>query len=106
MAGEKTKPASGELMRIKWIWTILASGTILAIAPSHAQTYDPNYPVCIQVTEWGGTHIDCSFISIAQCQAAASGFGTSRTHISHVNQRDHNAESIGRDNSAWLLRNL
>jgi len=75
MAGEKTKPASGELMRIKWIWTILASGTILAIAPSHAQTYDPNYPVCIQVVEWGGTHIDCSFTSTPQCQATASGLG-------------------------------
>ena len=62
-------------MRIRWIWTILASGTILAIAPSHAQTYDPNYPVCIQVVEWGGTHIDCSFTSTPQCQATASGLG-------------------------------
>ena len=62
-------------MRIKLIWMILASGTILAISPSHAQTYDPNYPVCFQITEWGGTHIDCSFTSMPQCQATASNLG-------------------------------
>ena len=59
-------------MRIKPIWMIRASGAILAISPSHAQTYDPNYPVCFQITEWGGTHIDCSFMSMPQCQATAS----------------------------------
>jgi len=63
-------------MRIRVICMVVASATILTIPQSHAQTYDPNYPVCIEVTEWGGTHIDCSFISIPQCQAAASGFGT------------------------------
>jgi hypothetical protein len=62
-------------MRIKLILMVLASGTIFAIAPSHAQTYDPSYPVCIQVVEWGGTHIDCSFTSMLQCQATASGLG-------------------------------
>jgi hypothetical protein len=53
--------------------TILASGTLLAVAPSHAQTYDPNYPVCMQVAEWGGLHIECSFTSLPQCAATASG---------------------------------
>jgi len=62
-------------MRIKLIWMILAGGTILAISPSHAQTYDPNYPVCFQITEWGGTHIDCSFTSLPQCQGTASNRG-------------------------------
>jgi hypothetical protein len=62
-------------MRIKPIWMVLAGGTILAISPSHAQTYDPNYPVCFQITEWGGTHIDCSFTSMPQCQATASSLG-------------------------------
>jgi len=62
-------------MRIKLIWMVLAGGTILAISPSHAQTYDPNYPVCFQITEWGGTHIDCSFTSMPQCQATASNLG-------------------------------
>lgn len=62
-------------MRFKLSWMILAGGTILAIAPSQAQTYDPNYPVCFQITEWGGTHIDCSFTSMPQCQATASNLG-------------------------------
>jgi hypothetical protein len=61
-------------MRIKLIWVILASGTVLALAPSHAQTYDPNYPVCMEaVSKDGGTYIDCSFTSMPQCQATASG---------------------------------
>jgi hypothetical protein len=28
---------------------ILVSEAVLAVAPSHAQTYDPNFPVCLQV---------------------------------------------------------
>jgi Protein of unknown function (DUF3551) len=50
----------------------------LAIAlarPAAAQTYDPNYPVCMQYYggSLGGSYIDCSFTSIPQCQATASG---------------------------------
>ena len=51
------------------------SATALASAPARAQTYDPKYPVCIQVAEWGGLHIDCSFTSIAQCAATGAGRG-------------------------------
>lgn len=52
----------------------MASGTILAGAPALAQTYDPNYPFCMQVVSMdGGLYIDCSFTSMAQCQATASG---------------------------------
>src|SRR2546430_3477917 len=87
-------------MRIKWIWTILASGTILAIAPSHAQTYDPNYPVCIQVVEWGGTRIDCSFTSTPRRRHLASAPFASPTHISCVSLRSRTAERIGRANFA------
>ena len=53
--------------------TILAIATILAVAPAHAQTYDPNYPVCIQMYRWGGSDIECSYTSMAQCAATASG---------------------------------
>ena len=45
----------------------------LAAAPLRAQTYDPNYPVCIQIYAIGGGRIDCSFTSLAQCAASASG---------------------------------
>ena len=60
-------------MRTKLTWMILASGALLAAAPSHAQTYDPNFPVCLQVYQPRGGYIDCSFTSLPQCQATASG---------------------------------
>jgi len=53
--------------------TILAMATVLVAAPAPAQTYDPNYPVCIQTYAIGGGYIDCSFTSLAQCAASASG---------------------------------
>ena len=53
--------------------TILAIATVLVAAPAPAQTYDPNYPVCVQTYALGGGNIDCSFTSLAQCAASASG---------------------------------
>jgi hypothetical protein len=59
------------------IWTILVTGaTITAAVPAMAQIYDPNYPVCIEIySPRGGAYIDCSYISIPQCNATASGRG-------------------------------
>ena len=51
----------------------------LTVAPSHAQTYDPNFPVCLQVYAPRGGYIDCSYTSLAQCQATASGRGAHAT---------------------------
>jgi hypothetical protein len=45
----------------------------LGAAPAEAQTYDPRYPVCIEVYTVDGRSIDCSFTSIPQCAATASG---------------------------------
>lgn len=56
-------------------WTILAIGAMLLAAPAGAQTYDPRYPVCQQTYSIGGGSIDCSFTSLAQCAASASGRG-------------------------------
>jgi Protein of unknown function (DUF3551) len=53
--------------------TILAIGMVSAAATARAQTYDPNYPVCLQVYGIGGDYIDCSFTSLPQCNASASG---------------------------------
>ena len=53
--------------------TILAIGTLLAAAPASAQTYDPKYPVCLQIYGIDGGYIDCSFTSLPQCAASASG---------------------------------
>jgi hypothetical protein len=54
-------------------WMIVGIATTLASTASQAQTYDPNYPVCIQAYGVGGSHIDCSYTSLSQCQASASG---------------------------------
>lgn len=41
--------------------------------PAHAQTYAPGYPVCIQTYGISGNGIDCSYTSMDQCRASASG---------------------------------
>jgi hypothetical protein len=50
----------------------LAIGTLAATSPVQAQTYDPNYPVCLHV--FGEiTYFDCRFTSLPQCAMTASG---------------------------------
>jgi len=54
-------------------WMILAA-TVSMAAPAQAQTYDPNYPVCLQVyDDMVHFYFECSYTSLAQCQASASG---------------------------------
>lgn len=53
--------------------TILTIATLWVAAPARAQTYDPNFPVCLQTYAQGGGNIDCSFTSLVQCAASASG---------------------------------
>ena len=55
------------------IGTILVMGMMLATSALQAQTYDPRYPVCVQVATIDGTSIGCGFTSLAQCQESASG---------------------------------
>jgi len=51
---------------------ILAIGTTSAAAPARAQTYGGGYPVCLHV--YGpATYYECSYTSIPQCNASASG---------------------------------
>ena len=55
---------------------ISAIGTIAAVGPARAQKYDPAFPVCMHVIEWGGSpHEDCSFHTMDQCRTSASGRG-------------------------------
>lgn len=53
--------------------TILTIATMLVGVPARAQTYDPNYPVCLQTYGIDGGYIDWSFVSLEQCAASASG---------------------------------
>jgi len=57
----------------KLVWVIPAIGMILAATPVQAQTYDPNYPVCLQVYGRAGNYISCRYTAMGQCQMAASG---------------------------------
>jgi len=53
---------------------ILAIGVVSAAAPARAQTYDPAYPVCMHVIgSLGGDYFDCSYTTLEQCRATASG---------------------------------
>src|SRR5215471_17436099 len=57
-------------MRILALAILLIGAVFLA---AHAQTYDPHFPVCLQSYSLGGGKIDCSYTSLAQCNASASG---------------------------------
>lgn len=50
----------------------LVVSAVMAAAPASAQTYSPDYPVCLHV--YGpATYFDCRYTSIAQCNLSASG---------------------------------
>jgi hypothetical protein len=57
------------------ILAVLAVSFAAMSKPAQAQTYDPRYPVCMTVYQgrFGGEWIDCSYASLPQCQASASG---------------------------------
>ena len=53
----------------------LAIATVSLAGPAEAQTYDPAYPVCLQIYQGGiaDYYFECAYTSIPQCQASASG---------------------------------
>ncbi|WP_426411328.1 DUF3551 domain-containing protein [Bradyrhizobium ganzhouense] len=62
----------------RWLGLVSTVGTLLAATPSQAQTFDPSFPVCMHVYTGssdggGGGWYDCSFTSLPQCRATASG---------------------------------
>ena len=64
-------------MRIPLL-TVMAIAALQSVSPAGAQTYDPRYPVCMHVYTGGGRggggdYYDCSFTSLPQCHATASG---------------------------------
>ena len=53
---------------------ILTIATVLTATPALAQTYDPKYPVCLQVYKgWNDYYFECGYTSLAQCNMSASG---------------------------------
>ena len=53
---------------------ILTMATVMAATPAPAQTYDPKYPVCLQIYQgYTDYYFECGYTSMAQCQMSASG---------------------------------
>jgi hypothetical protein len=53
---------------------ILAVAAVSATPSARAQTYDPKYPVCLQVYQgWNDYYFECGYTSLAQCNMSASG---------------------------------
>jgi hypothetical protein len=52
-----------------------AFAVMLSLAsPARAQTYDPRYPVCLQIYQsMTDYYFECAYTSIPQCQMSASG---------------------------------
>ena len=75
--------------------TILAIGMVSPAWQVSAQTYDPAFPVCMYVVTWGGGgYYDCTYYTMAQCAASASG---------RAAQCDPNPYYTGK--MAWPTRN-
>ena len=53
---------------------ILTIAAVSAAPSARAQTYDPKYPVCLQVFTGGHDYYyECGYTSLAQCNMSASG---------------------------------
>jgi hypothetical protein len=51
---------------------VFLTGPLFAGASAHAQTYDPSYPVCMQIYGPVG-YFDCRYGSMQQCKYLAVG---------------------------------
>ena len=52
---------------------MLTIATVVTAAPARAQTYNPDYPVCLQTFGREGGFFECGYTSLAQCGQSASG---------------------------------
>ena len=53
---------------------ILTIATVSTATPTMAQTYDPKYPVCLQIYQrFTDYYFECAYTSLAQCNMSASG---------------------------------
>jgi len=69
-------------MRLLPLLTLTAIATLCFAADASAQRYDPRYPVCMHIYDGGprgggSDRFDCSFTSLEQCRATASGLAAS-----------------------------
>jgi len=52
---------------------ILTISAVSVTSSARAQTYDPAFPVCLHVWTRGANYYDCSYTTLPQCNASASG---------------------------------
>lgn len=50
---------------------LMAGISLVAASPLRAQTYDPSYPVCLQVYGIEGGYISCGYATMDQCRLSA-----------------------------------
>ena len=53
--------------------SLIAVVVVMVASPARAQTYDPAYPICMQVYGVAGNYISCRYTSMDQCRPLASG---------------------------------
>ncbi|MGT2438369.1 DUF3551 domain-containing protein [Bradyrhizobium betae] len=66
---------------------MLVTGLLLASGAVRAQTYDPSYPVCMQIYGPVG-YFDCRYTSLAQCRYLAVGRSASCAVNPYFPQRE------------------
>jgi len=55
-------------------WAVVAIAAASMTRSARAQTYDPKYPVCLQIYQgYTDYYFECGYTSMPQCQASASG---------------------------------
>ena len=64
-----------ETAMTSWVPASALLAAMVALAtPAAAQTYDPKYPVCLQIYQsMVDYYFECAYTSIPQCQASGSG---------------------------------
>jgi uncharacterized protein DUF3551 len=61
-------------MKLNHLFAGAIASTFLLAVPAKAQTYDPAYPVCLQVYQgFVDYYFECAYQTMGQCQASASG---------------------------------
>ena len=61
-------------MRISVVAILTIATVLTATPPAHAQTYNPRYPVCLQIYQgFTDYYFECAYTSLPQCQMSASG---------------------------------
>jgi hypothetical protein len=68
---------------------IFGTAIIFSAEPTWAQTYDPKYPVCMEVNAGEDSHIECWFTSMEQCKNGSTGT-VSRTPITSHRRPNRN----------------